>query len=141
MCLSLENTRNLLNKYINQKLWYFSVQMMYLNLVGIFIYIWACIYYYKVVTQLVFTSSFHSILYAPWDSLCKNISLTHYFCCWFSFSLINIPSLIYRPPHPSFLPSFSQISLLNEIPNSCFIRKCDICEIWWERMRLKILIL
>ena len=28
---------------------------------------------------------------------------------------------------------------LNEIPNSYFIRKCDICEIWRERMRLKIL--
>ena len=24
---------------------------------------------------------------------------------------------------------------------SYFIQKCDICEIWWERMRLKILIL
>ena len=31
-----------------------------------------------------------------------------------------------------------KFSFLNEIPNSYFIRKCDICEIWWKRMRLKI---
>ena len=39
---------------------------------------------------------------------------------------------------------FSQIALLNEIPNSYFIWKCDISEVlkvWWERMRLQILIL
>ena len=43
-----------------------------------------------------------------------------------------------------FLSSFSQIVLLIEIPTSYFIRKCDICEVlevWWERMKLKILIL
>ena len=43
-----------------------------------------------------------------------------------------------------FLSNFSQIVLLIEIPTSYFIRKCDICEVlevWWERMRLKILIL
>ena len=59
----------------------------------------------------------------------------------FSFTLINITSLRSRLPHPSFLSSFSQISFLNEIPNSYFIRKCDICEIRWKPMRLKILTL
>ena len=33
-------------------------------------------------------SYFHSLLYAPWDSLCKNISITHYFLCWFLLFLI-----------------------------------------------------
>ena len=47
-----------------------------------------------------------------------------------------------------FLSSFSKIALLNaflnEIPTLYFIRKCDICEVlevWWEQMRIKILIL
>ena len=34
-----------------------------------------------------------------------------------------------------------KFSLLNKIPNSYFTQKCYICKIWWERMRLKILIL
>ena len=63
-------------------------------------------------------SFFHSILYAPWDYLCKNISLTHCFRCWlfsfsFSFSLRNIPSLISRLLHPSFF--CLAVNLINEI--------------------------
>ena len=61
----------------------------------------------------------------------KNIFLTAVFFVddFFSFSLINTPPLISRLLHPSFLSSFSQISLLSEIANSYVIRKYDIFEV------------
>ena len=57
----------------------------------------------------------------------KNISQTTVFAVNdFFFLLINTPPLISCLLHPSFLSSFSQIALLNEILNSHFIRKWDI---------------
>ena len=44
--------------------------------------------YLKNVSLPFSLSSFHSILYAPWDSLCENTSLTHCFRCWFLLFLI-----------------------------------------------------
>ena len=73
----------------------------------------------------------HEISFAKRFLRLSLFTVDDFFFFSFSFSLIDIltSALII------FLSRFSQIALLNEISNSYFIRKCDTCEVCWERMR------